>query len=113
MYLHNNKNCYFKKISLPVQDKLFVHLSGEHYRTVGPLILFNCIYQGIQRRMVLVVNIFVFFESLVIQVTSLFQLVEDPNQVNIHQFYPELEHQFMKSHSKFNEDQQNQVRNCL
>ena len=30
-------------------------------------------------------------------ILSLLQIIEDPNQVNIHQFYPELKHQFMKS----------------
>lgn len=40
-------------------------------------------------------------------------LVEDPNQVNIHQFYPELEHQFMKSNSKFNDDQGQQVEKAI
>lgn len=39
---------------------------------------------------------------------QLSQITEDPNQVNIHQFYPELEHQFMKRHSvsdKMKEDE--------
>ncbi|XP_060590899.1 tetratricopeptide repeat protein 16-like isoform X2 [Ruditapes philippinarum] len=29
---------------------------------------------------------------------QLSEITEDPNQVNVHQFYPELEHQFMKDH---------------
>ena len=38
--------------------------------------------------------------------TLFIQITEDPNQVNVHQFYPELEHQFMKDHQTQGDGQQ-------
>mgnify|MGYP007133251046 FL=1 len=37
-------------------------------------------------------------------------MTEDPNQVNVHQFYPELEHQFMKGQNTFVQEQGDQVK---
>ncbi|KAK3593686.1 hypothetical protein CHS0354_013583 [Potamilus streckersoni] len=44
---------------------------------------------------------------------ELSEIVEDPNLVNVHQFYPQLEHQFMKSNRSFAEDQKKIIEHAI